>query len=88
MYPASTKFHSSSDPSSADHSDKILKNSGVARLEFSATYRSEKSSPISPASIARFAIETRASSEYAEVRALSTRSGLRLRAANADAAPA
>jgi len=37
MKPARIRFHRSSDPSSADHSDSTLKNVGVARLEFSAT---------------------------------------------------
>src|SRR6266540_6061539 len=78
--PASTRFHSSSDPSSADHSARTLKNVGVARLEFSATYRTEKSFARIAASIVTFATSTSATSENAEVRALSTMRALRLRA--------
>ena len=38
-YPARMRFHSSSDPSSAAHRESTLKNVGVPREEFSATYR-------------------------------------------------
>jgi hypothetical protein len=58
MKPASTRFHRSSEPSSADHNDRTLKKVGVARLEFSATYRSEKSLARMAASMAPFAAAT------------------------------
>src|SRR5438094_10484234 len=80
MYPARTRFHSRREPWSADHSDRILKKVGVARLEFWATYWMWKSFERIAASIAPFAATTTASSEYADVRALSIRSG-RLRRA-------
>ena len=53
MYPARMRFHSSSEPSSAAHRDSTLKNVGVPREEFSATYRIPKSSLSSATSIAR-----------------------------------
>src|SRR5207245_4639558 len=75
MYPARTRFHRGREPGSADHNGRILKNVGVARLEFSATYWMRKSFERIAASIAPFAAATTASNEYAEVRALSTSSG-------------
>src|SRR5919109_1376718 len=85
MYPARTRFQSRSEPSSADHSESTLKKVGVARLEFSATYWSRKSFDRIAASIAPLAAATSARSEYAEVLALSTRSGLSRRAPMTDA---
>ena len=63
MNPARMRFHSNSDPSSADHRDRILKKVGVARLEFAATYLIRKSFERMATSIERFAPATTANSE-------------------------
>jgi hypothetical protein len=63
MKPARTRFHSRSEPSSADQSESTLKKVGVVRLEFSATYRMLKSFERMAASIAPFAAATTANSE-------------------------
>ena len=55
------RFHRSSEPSSADHSASTLKNVGVSRLEFWATYERWKSFASSAATIAPFAATTAAS---------------------------
>ena len=75
MNPARIRFHSSSEPSSADHSDRTLKNRGVSRLEFSATYARWKSFASRAASIEPLAAAITANRENAEVRALSTSRG-------------
>ncbi len=57
-----------------------MKNVGVSMLEFEATYSTEKSFDNRPIIITTFATTTSANSEYAEVRALSIRPGLWVRA--------
>src|SRR5947209_7791681 len=79
------RFHRSSEPSSADHSARILKNVGVSRLEFAATYLIEKSLARSAAIMAPFAAATAPRTAYAVVRALSTNRGLPRRTPHTEA---
>src|SRR5919197_6406206 len=83
--PARMRLHSRREPSSADHSERTLKNSGVSRLEFSATYRTEKSFERMAAIMAPLAARTRAKSDAEDARALSTNAALRVLAATNEA---